>query len=188
MEKEELLDLAVSVLVLSFAFSKFFAGNFLLSLIGVFSVFVVHEIAHRNVARYFGAHAEYRRWDFGLLLALVTGLLPGSFVFAAPGAVYISPVVRKNFAFPVYLTKRETGIISVSGPLSNIIMGFVFLGLSMIHPLFFLFSSLSFFLALFNLVPIRPLDGSSVYRWSPVIWGTVFFLAFLGYLFPGIFL
>ncbi|RLF95157.1 hypothetical protein DRN45_01820, partial [Thermococci archaeon] len=40
--------------------------------------------------------------------------------------------------------------------------------------LFFL-AYFNLFLALFNLLPIPPLDGSKVLKYNPILWGAVFF-------------
>ena len=56
--------------------------------------FIFHELAHRQVARYYGVYARYRAWYTGLLLAVTIAFLSAKilgmpFVLAAPGAVYI---------------------------------------------------------------------------------------------------
>ena len=45
-------------------------------------------------------------------------------IFAAPGAVYISP---RSFGFSYWITKKENGFISLSGPLANILVALAFL-------------------------------------------------------------
>jgi len=97
-----------------------------------------------------------------LFLAAVTG-----FVFAAPGAVYI---------WKEHLTRKENGIISLAGPLMNVVLAGVFFYLM---PFLGSIASIGFyvnlFLAGFNLLPISPLDGSKVYAYNPVVWGASFF-------------
>lgn len=186
----ELKDITISTLVLALAFSKFIPGfpvNIVISLFIVSFVFVLHELGHRTVARFYGCFAEYKLWGFGLMLALLTAILPGGFIFAAPGAVYISPIIKKRFAFTVAkLTKKEFGIIGLSGPLVNIIIGFSFLGLSFIFPalawLFLITANISFFLALFNLIPFPPLDGQKIFSWNKIIWGITAIAALSGYM------
>ena len=78
----ELRDIAVS----TFAIALIFAWNsgsiipiinidfiitFIKILIAVGTGFVLHELAHRTVARHFGAISEFRAWYNGLALALV---------------------------------------------------------------------------------------------------------------------
>jgi Zn-dependent protease len=179
--KIELRDLIVSVIVLSLAFSKFNLAEFPMMLVIIVLVFVLHEMAHRYVARSYGCFAEYRMWPLGLLLALLSSFT--GIIFAAPGATYISPYTRKKFAFSVvHLTKKEYGKISLAGPITNIVVGLAALLLIFAYPLdlFLTLAEISFFLAFFNLLPIFPLDGSKVMTWNMKIWLTAFAISLIG--------
>lgn len=176
--KIEIRDLAISALALAFALAMVFGGieglvaGFLPSLAIVVLVFLSHElIGHKLVAQHYGCFAEYRMWPTGLVLALLTSFL--GFIFAAPGAVYISPVTKKKFAFTVvHLTKKEHGLIAIAGPAVNIALGAALLGAGFIWPTGFLTMAARFsaFLAIFNLLPIPPLDGQKVMSWSIRAW------------------
>ena len=177
MHSREKLDLIVSWLTISVAFalvaSRLSFADFAVLLpimfIVVGSSFVVHELMHRFVAMKLGAHAEYVAWPFGLLLAIIMPIITfGRFVFAAPGAVYI---------FSHDLTREEEGLISVAGPASNIVMGFIFWLLSLLTLQGSFLSVvciwgayINFFLAFFNLLPVPPLDGSKVIVWNKFVW------------------
>jgi len=177
---DEIRDLTVSTVVIAlifawpgggfYVFDPSFLYRFIISLFIVGSSFVFHELAHRTVARYFGAYSEFRAWFEGLLLALILKALIG-FTFIAPGAVYI---------YKDYLTLEENGIIALAGPLSNIFLAIFFQVLSMFLPpfsLLFLILHLgiyiNLYLAAFNLLPIPPLDGSKVLSWNPMVWAIV---------------
>jgi len=60
--------------------------------------------------------------------------------------------------------KRDTGLISIAGPLSNILLGVVLIILSRVFNIqeLMLVAYINFFLAFFNLIPIYPLDGFNV--------------------------
>lgn len=188
MDKKELQDITISVIVLSVAFLNIIGGftleNFIISLLTVIFVFVIHELAHRGAAKYYGFSAKYVAWPFGLVLAFLTSFM--DFLFAAPGAVQISPY-SDRFAFQLRpMTKKEYGIIALSGPVSNIAVGFISFLLFLIFPspisLLQSISKLSFWLAFFNLIPIPPLDGSKILIWKSSIWFIITVIAFIGWM------
>ncbi|PJA20965.1 MAG: hypothetical protein COX63_00515, partial [Candidatus Diapherotrites archaeon CG_4_10_14_0_2_um_filter_31_5] len=98
MVSRETKDIAISWAVLSIAFALALSGFNLLGIIALgflpnfltfiimlpisFFVlgtsFILHELGHRNVARHFNYHAEFRKWDFGLKLALGAAALVGA--------------------------------------------------------------------------------------------------------------
>ena len=197
MEKGELTDIVVSVLAISIAFSirGLLLGIppnvkiFPIVLVTVGLGFVLHELAHRFVSRMYGAVAFYRGWQGGLMLMLFTSLF--GFIFAAPGAVYI---------YSPYLTRRQNGIISLAGPLTNFLLAILFLfvgvmigiGLSgtgeTLAEQFLLYGfATNLFLGFFNMIPIPPLDGSKVASWNFIIWAVVFLVFLLPMLLLGIF-
>jgi Zn-dependent protease len=188
MRREEIRDIIIATAVLAFAFANvFFTGfsiaGFVIALLVVAVVFVAHELGHRTLARRYGCFAEFRVWPFGLLLAVVTSFF--GFIFAAPGAVYISPIVRERFAFRITrLTPREYGHIALSGPVVNIALGMAFAALFWLLPytLLLLIARFSFFLAMFNLFPFAPLDGQKVLSWSWRAWAAALAMAIIGYI------
>ncbi len=142
---------------------------FTISLATVGAGFVLHELSHKFSAQRYGYWAEFRMWPFGLVLALVTSLI--GFIFAAPGATYISGA---------NISESENGKISVAGPLTNVIVALAFLPFWLFgHGFFLLFLGyegffINIFLALFNMLPLMPLDGAKVFRWSKTRWASVF--------------
>jgi len=145
-----------------------FALFLVISLLTVGPGFVFHELSHKFVAQRYGFWAEFRMWPMGLVLALVTSLL--GFIFAAPGATYISGV---------NISKAENGKISVAGPMMNILIAALFLplylyGTGFLGALGYYGTEINIFLALFNMLPIGPLDGSKVFHWNLLVWGVIF--------------
>ncbi|MCK4310028.1 MAG: site-2 protease family protein, partial [Methanomicrobia archaeon] len=137
------------------------------SFVAVGTGFAFHEMAHKYTAQRYGLAAEFRRWNFGLLMAVVSSFL--GFLFAAPGAVHIFGYVDAKIMVKT----------SIAGPLANIVVAVTSLGLSVIltdidNFLFFL-AYFNLFLALFNLLPIPPLDGSKILKYNPILWAAVFF-------------
>jgi Zn-dependent protease len=183
----ELRDLSISVIALSLAFSRFNLEVFPITLFIIILVFVFHEMAHKFAAQKYGCFAEYRIWPLGIALSLLSSFT--GIIFAAPGAVYISPYTKRKFAFSIaHLTKKEYGKISLAGPLTNITVGLISLALSIAYPLnlFLTISNISFFLAFFNLLPIFPLDGSKILAWNTKIWLTVFAISLVSLIFLGL--
>lgn len=194
--KEEVRDIVVSVLVVSLIFSYNYSEPkktfelFPFYLIIVILTFLLHELAHKNVARKFGCFSFYKMWTVGILFSLVFMLIGAKIII--PGAVVIYPFTFGRWGFKrIKLTAKEIGIISVSGILVNIFIAAVsrpFVGLFLVQnfDFFFALSYINSFLAFFNLLPIPPLDGSKVMMWRPWLWFFLIVIAialFLSFIF-----
>ena len=145
----------------------------------IFSV-MLHEISHGYVAEHLGdptarlagrltlnpvKHLDF----FGsfLLPIMLFVASSGSFVFGWAKPVPYNPAYLKN-------PKTGAGKIAMAGPLSNLILAVVFgillrllsfAGYSANSPIYMFFSFIVYInilLAIFNLVPLPPLDGSKV--------------------------
>ncbi len=184
MKGNERNDLIVSWLTISIAFSILMSRDFLnlmafvivfpIALITVGTGFILHELAHRTVARHFGKHAEFRAWQFGLIFAILSAFV--GFIFAAPGAVYIYGNI----------TRKQNGYISIAGPAVNIAVALFFglIAFAVPNGIVNLTGTIGFqinmFLAMFNLIPFGPLDGVKVFVWSKTVWLVTFAIALLG--------
>ena len=135
---------------------------------GIIIAIGIHEAAHCYMADYLGdptprslgrltlnplAHLD----PVGTLVILVTG----AFGWGKP-----SPFDPYNLKNP----RRDTALIALAGPISNLLLA---LGLSLVLRLstwplalstvFYFLISLNVNLAIFNLIPIAPLDGSRIF-------------------------
>ncbi len=181
-------NLLVSTLVLGFLFSINNLNNFLPITLIAGLAFIVHELSHKFVAESFDCKAEYLLWPQGILFSLIISLVTrGGVIFAALGYVSISTyyATRLGYKF-VNLSLEESGKISMAGPASNIVLGVVSAMLAPYIPIMSLGVVLNFVLALFNLLPFPPLDGSKIFMWSRMAWisliitaGTIFGLTLL---------
>ena len=175
----EIRDLIKAWIVISFAFAMVLSGSFLNEAFSGFFVisaltvgigFILHELAHKIVAQRFGCYAEFRAFNGMLMMAVLLSFL--GFIFAAPGAVIIAGPVGR----------RRNGKIAVAGPVTNLVLAVVFLGLFSVYPSGFMstFARYGFmintWLALFNMIPIWQLDGKKVLAWSkPIYFGVLAF-------------
>ncbi|KQY87391.1 zinc metalloprotease [Paenibacillus sp. Root52] len=147
-------------------------------LLTILIAFTVHEFAHAYFANKFGDPTAKLlgrvtlnpvvHFDLlGVLMLLIAG-----FGWARP-----VPVNRANFDKP----RRMSLIVSLAGPLSNLLLAIIgtivfatLVGTGVMHNIenerlytaiatfFFMFNLTNFFLFLFNLIPLPPLDGYRV--------------------------
>jgi len=165
--------------LINFSTTNFFM-LLIVSLVVTGTAFILHELAHKYSAIYFGAKAQFIKWNTPLFLAIGIAFIIG-FVFVAPGAVYV---------FGKRLTRKENGIVSVAGPVINIILaGIFFLILNIVNTsstivmmTLTLGVLINLWIAFFNLIPIGPLDGKAIFLWNPFIWIILMIISLGGYL------
>jgi Zn-dependent protease len=133
--------------------------------------FVLHELAHRVVARRFGAEAHFVANNAWLLISIAVAFA-GWFI-AAPGAVWHRGL----------LTKRQGGLIALAGPATNLVLSVLFFGACALFILNLVDASpfvqnicyagfvFNAWLGVFNMIPSGPFDGAKVLAWSPLVFG-----------------
>jgi len=185
MDEQEKKELIISGLALAFVFAYPDITRIFDAIIAVTLAFILHELAHKHVAERFGCVTKYKIWYHGLLLALILVVLSnGGIVFAAPGVVMIYPIAKRRWGYVVEtLTPKVHGVISMSGPLTNLVLGWLFFSLYSALPwsVFAMAARVNVFLAFFNLLPIPPLDGARVMLWQFRIWLVMIVAAFLSF-------
>lgn len=154
----ELMSIVFSMFSIVFAFQIFGVSEPGLML-GIVLGITLHEIFHKVSAQMLGFQSHYKLWELGLVMVIALAIISrGKFVFAAPGFVVTEGIA--GF--------RERGIIAFSGPFANILLAVFFMGIGGALGTSAAYANL--LLAGFNLIPLGPLDGSKVYRWSEGVW------------------
>lgn len=169
--KKEIQDIVKAWMAISIAFAIVLRNSFdnifislILSAITVGVGFLLHELSHKLFAQRYGYSAEFRSFDPMLVLAIIFSFF--GFVFAAPGAVFI----HGN------LNKKKNGIVSLAGPLTNLILALLFLGISVIFTSGFLNLignygfKINTWLAIFNMIPLWNFDGKKVFDWNKIVY------------------
>ena len=195
MPRRELLALATAWIVLGISFStrymfRWFATPiaflevFLLTMLVIGTGFLGHELAHKFTAQRYGAWAEFKLWTIGALMTLVfAAVSQGTFIFAAPGAVYIAS--RSGYIGDA-MDRKTSGIISLTGPLVNVAMAGIFaiadIALPAVGIQGIIINGRNFlpwaifinlWLGAFNMIPFFILDGQKVLTWNRAIWALV---------------
>lgn len=150
--------------MLELLFSNPFA--FILVFGGIIIAIGLHEAAHSYMADYLGdpTPRSLGRLTLNPLahldpLGTLTILITGFFGWGKP-----APFDPYNLKDP----KRDTALIALAGPVSNLLIAFIFAILLRLVIPDFLFNIVTFFirlnvgLAIFNLIPVPPLDGSKI--------------------------
>ena len=170
--KKEINDLFASWVVIALVMviaTRGFGLGFLLGFIASFFTvgvaFIVHELSHKVLAQKFGYNAEFRKSTPMLFMSLVFSFF--GVVFVAPGAVVIN-----GFG----MTDSENGKISLAGPLSNLVLGFLaiiisfFISNLLIKNILIFVAFINCMIGVFNMIPFWVLDGRKVLKWSKNIY------------------
>lgn len=135
--------------------------SFLIIVSGLIVSITIHEFAHALTAFKLGDPTP--KLQGRVTLNPLAHLDPlGSVLMLLFGFGWGKPV--EYDVYNLNEPKRDTGLISVAGPISNIILGSTLIVLSRVFGIqeFMLVAYINFFLAFFNLIPIYPLDGFNV--------------------------
>ncbi len=180
----EVTHIVISVLVLCVVFSypEFLADPyfFLVSLAVLGVAFMGHELSHKFTAIREGFRSEYRMWPQGLAIAVLLALASGgSFVFAAPGAVYF-----EGGTFFRRPGRKALTRISMAGITFNVALMWTSLLLFFVSGLSVLsyMAMINGWLAIFNLLPFGMLDGRKLFGLNRNLWIVLIVLAAAGFL------
>lgn len=159
----ELAHLTIGTVLVTAVGMSFFGLRFQPEFLAIFvSAFLLHEFAHKFLAQFYRAWAEFRLIFFGALITAVSAIPFWPLKFIAPGAVFISGSI----------SERRNGRISLAGPLTNIALGsgFILAYLATGSPLMAAGAWFNGWVGLFNLIPFMGLDGSKIFSWNKLVW------------------
>lgn len=194
---EEVRDLIVSTLVLGFVFTivlfsgsrpltyvldSSFLPHFVIASLVVGVTLLSKELAQKGTTRALEAHATYELWTPGVVISVLSSFLGIAFT-AVSGVRIASESTERYGRWQVNLSVQQLGIVGAIGPLMSLSLGMAFLMLEPLSPgvpfsstswsLFGLAAQIQAFMALFSMVPLRPIDGAKVLRWSITIWAFI---------------
>jgi Zn-dependent protease len=164
-------------------------------LIAIVIGFTFHELAHRYIASARGCQARFTLSSLGLLITSIFGLLSSllyflgtrmPFVIAAPGYVGI----RCSYwgVRTIFGGTTSEGLIAMAGPATNIVISiaglvgakaFQAIPIPTLFQLFIAIKYVNSVLAVFNLIPIPPLDGFKIARWNPLVYLSMLIIALI---------
>ena len=142
---------------------------------------LLHELAHKSIARFFGFKTVFKANELGLVFGTLFSLLVGVF-FPTYGSTYI-----KQKDWPYRKDIRKMGLIYTAGPVVSLVLAYCFLGLThwadreWLETLGTIGFWTNFSLGLFNLLPIPMLDGIKIFLWNKTI-GVLLIMGFVALL------
>ncbi|MCK5282326.1 MAG: hypothetical protein KAK00_02870 [Nanoarchaeota archaeon] len=189
----ELKAALISIMVIAFAisFSNWGIGkevDISYGFINLFGAIIIVAITffgrlylQKIVALGADYQVEYKIWSFGLLFILLTSFLTSSFVdskfnlylFLIPGGIVIHYMAGHRLGWVRYgLNFFGLGVVSLAGPIANIILAMIFRTLFEIFhlPLFYTAFLLNLIWALWTMLPIPPSDGSRMIFGSRMVY------------------
>ncbi|MFC1753855.1 hypothetical protein ACFL96_10770 [Thermoproteota archaeon] len=149
--------------------------NFFNTALIVLVVLLVQESVHRLFALLVGYQVEYKHWTVGLVVCLVLVFFSnGSLKFLIPGGILISHLaVHRIGKFRYGPNYNTMGWIAMTGPLSNLFLAILFKVLSGVAPneaIFLKAMNIALLFAIFNMLPIPPLNGHQLFFGSRYIY------------------
>lgn len=149
--------------------------NFLTAIIlGAITV-LIHHTAQKLLGIYYGIKAEQKLWWHGTLFSLlITALTNGILKIYAFSGLYVEPIKEQRIGKPRReINMWEYATVALIGPIANILLatlvktlqiwfGITIYSQEITNKIFLL----NWAYALYNLLPIPPLDGSRIFYFS----------------------
>jgi Zn-dependent protease len=196
-EKAEIEGLIVAIIIMSVTVScdKLFIDaptfselmiNFLIATFNSFLIFTlsfaVYQTAQRLSAIRYGFKPEWRIWIYGLIIGLILAIVSrGKLWFLAPGGLIVYHMAGHRIgSFRAGLNYWPLGMAAIMGPMACVILAMIFKILSGVfpaNPLILQAMYINIWLAVCNLIPIPPLEGSVMFFASRMVYIFAFAMA-----------
>ncbi len=138
---------------------------------------ILHELGHIVVERRYGVRTQVRFWGTGTIIMALTAWLFGN-VFAQP---YFTGTRNDES-----LDKKKAGLVMLAGPGVSVIVAVLCLALVPLGGIFAAAGLVGFVMnlmtAVFEMLPIVPCEGKTVFSWKPVAWACFFIPVFIAYI------
>ncbi len=153
-------------------FFFYFVPTFLIVLVSLF----IKDYSQKNIAKHLESFVRFEMWVPGGVIAFLSSFL--GIVVAAVGGVKASADYRSRYGrWIVNMTSQQLGLIAMSGIFTYIFLALLFVLLAPTVPIYVMGNNLfmvgfeiNLMLSIFSLVPIKPLDGENLLRWSVFMW------------------
>jgi hypothetical protein len=149
-------------------------SNLLAAIIIVAISFLARLYFQKIVALGADSKIEFKMWTFGILISLILVFITnGKLWFLIPGGIVIHYLPGHHLGWVRYgLNYFGLGVISLAGPIANILLAMIFRTLHSIFnlPIFYTAFLLNIIWAVWTMIPIPPADGSRMFLGSRMVY------------------
>ena len=142
------------------------------ALVAVAIAMVVHEAFQRWVASRLGCSAAYEMWLPGAVFSL-SMMMIGIKLIVVGGAAVLAHKFSRFGMRERHASIEEVGIVSMAGPAANLLLATVlqpFAGPAGLAAAIGYLANINAMFALYNLIPLKQVDGGGFMMWSVVFW------------------
>jgi len=192
--RDELVSIIITILCLTFiigfndgrettALDSFWFYHLFISLIIVAITVFVHLGGQRIIGLHSGFRIEYKLWWYGLILGIIITLVTrGSVWILLPGGIFLHHLAVHRLGYFRYGTNTlAMAMTGLAGSVSNILLATIIKTLELwfgfpVSSSLFLSKLIIFnwIYALFNFIPIPPLDGALILFRSRLTFAFIF--------------
>ena len=202
--KEEVTGILIAALVFGFIASyrewgygaefEFFVGlkNLINATIISLLAIIIHESAHKLYGVHRGYEVKTKIWWYGITAAIILCIISRGYLwfFALSGMTLHHLAIQRLGKFRYGIRPIDLGMIGLAGSLANIMLATLLktlilwfptlpINAALVHKAFLI----NWAVAVFNLLPIPPLDGIHTFFYSRLFYVTIFgFIAGYGLL------